>query len=237
MTTRRRLLAITCAVGLAVTLMARPASAATILVFGQSGAGNLFTGDETMGTTVLSSVNAPVTITTLNQLPSVLPAFFNLSATSIGPAMQAPAFPGAWTQQYSGSFSFSQSAGGGGTNYLSGTFTGITLGVVGGNQLVLGAGTTPPLALTFTSDIMGMPLGTPRAMALSLTNVLPAISISNNSFADFGSNVAGDFSAEILEQPPVIPEPASMFMLASGLVGLAAAARRRQKSARKRQEA
>jgi PEP-CTERM motif len=230
MTTRRRLLPILCAVGMAVTLMANPASAATILVFGQSGAGNLFTGNETAGTTVLDANNIPVTITTLNEAPAVISAFFNLDATSTAAAQQVP-MTSAWTQPYDGDFQITSGLGGTGINYLSGIFSGIQLGVVGGTQLVL-ASSQPPLSLTFTSSVIPPAfLLEPRAMGITLTNVTPPVSIVNNSFADFNATVAGNFSAE------VIPEPASILLLGSGLVGLASASRRRKKSARKQEQA
>jgi hypothetical protein len=222
---RRRLLAISCAVGMAVALMAQPASAATILVFGQSGGGNLFMANETGGTTVLSANNIPVEITTLNELAVDIDAFFTLVATSGGnPAVNVPG-TNAWAQPYSGSFSITGIGPMTGFNYLSGTFSGLALANVGGTNAIVTAA-QPPLTLSFTSSVPGMPLDIPRAMSLGLTNLTPTFSI-NNSFNDFSSNVAGTFSAE------VIPEPTSMLLLGSGLVGIVAGVRRRMKSARK----
>jgi PEP-CTERM motif len=199
---------------LSLVCVSVPARADTILVFGQSGGDNLFTADETAGTTVLNATNVPTVITTLNEMAVTLPAQFTLTASSIAPAVPSVTVPGAWTQLYSGAFQMTQ----GGSTALSGTFTGLSLGVVNGNQLIFGAGSTPPLALSFASDL-ALPLDPPRAMALSLTNLTPAFSISNGSFGDFSANVAGTFSA--------VPEPGTLVLVGLGLVGLAARLRRR----------
>ena len=179
--------------------------AATILVFGQSTGLNLFTGNETAGTTVLDANSIPVTITTLNEVGVSLPALFSLDATSTGAAVNV--FGNAWVQPYSGTFSV---LSGGGFNFLSGVFSGIQLGIVGGQSLTFGSA-QPPLSLTFTSDVVGMPLDDPTAFSLSLTNVNPSVQIVNNSFADFDSNVSGTASA-------VVPEPTSLILLGTGLL-------------------
>jgi hypothetical protein len=186
-------------------LVATNTYAATILVFGQTTGANTITGDETGGVTSITGVNVPVTITTLNSAGSNLPASFNFNATSIAPANNVGG--NLWTQQYSGNFSVTN----GGFNYLSGTFVGVDLGVNGGTTMIFGS-TQPPLFLDFTSSVLGMPLDDPSAMALSFTNLLPGVTISNGSFGDFTSNVSGDFSAT------AVPEPASMILLGSGLL-------------------
>ena len=200
------------------TLVAVKTEAAIIVVFGQSSGSNLFTGNETLGTTVLDANSIPVTITTLDETGVVLPALFSLDATSVGAAVNQGG--GVFTQPYSGTFSI---LGAGNFNYLSGSFTGVQLGVSGGTTLIFGA-TQPPLFLDFTSSVVGMPLDDPTAMALALTNVFPNISIVNNSFGDFTSSVAGNFSATELA---AVPEPASMFLLGSGLFAVAVKGRKR----------
>jgi PEP-CTERM motif len=195
------------------TLVAVKTEAAIIVVFGQSTGTNLFTGNETAGVTVLDANGIPVTITTLDENGVSLAAFFSLDATSTALAVNQGG--NIYTQAYSGSFSILSA---GGFNYLSGTFDGVQLGIDGGTTLIFGA-TQPPLQLDFTSDVVGMPLDDPTAMALALTNVFPGVTISNGSFGDFTSSVAGNFSATELT---AVPEPASLFLLGSGLCAIAA---------------
>jgi hypothetical protein len=217
MTTLRTLLSLSWAVIVAVGVLATPASAATILSFGQSGGSNLFTGDQTGATTVLDATNIPIIITTLNEAPVTLAAFFNLDATSSGAAQQVGT-TNAWVQFYTGDFQITSGLGGTGTNYLSGVFSGLQLGVINGQELVF-ASTEPPLSLTFTSSVLlAEALFPPRAMGLALTNVLPTVSIIGPpfTFGDFSATTAGNFSAE------VIPEPMTLVLVGSGLLGLVA---------------
>jgi hypothetical protein len=205
--------------------LALPAQAAVILTFGQLGGGNLFTGNETAGTTVLDANLIPVNITTLDENAVSINAFFSLDATSTALAVNQGG--GIYTQTYTGTFSITN----GGFNYLSGIFSGVDLGILGGSTMVLGA-TQPPGSLVFTSDVVGMELNTPRAMAIALTNVFPGVFLSNGSFADFTAAAAGNFSAGPQSDVPEVPEPATMTMLGTGLAALYA---RRRAAKRKAQ--
>jgi hypothetical protein len=178
---------------------------ATILIFGQQGGGNLFFGDETAGTTTLDATNVLVSITTLNEVATSVDAFFNLDAVSAGPTQNVPG-TNSFVQPYNGSFSITSGLGGSGFNFLSGTFLGLALAVEGGTSMILGSTTTPPQSITFTSDVPGMPLDPPRAMALALTNVTPNVTIVNNSFGDFAANVAGTYSAAVLIPPVTVTD-------------------------------
>jgi hypothetical protein len=203
----------------ATILMAAPsiAQAATIVVFGQVDGTNTVTGTEVGGITTISATT-PSIITTLNEAGANLPATFSLSMTSSAPATNVSG--DLWAQSYDGTFSI---LGDGGFNYLSGVFSGVTLGLNGGNALIFGAA-QPPGSLMFTSDVPGIPLDFPTAMALGFTNA-QGISISNGSFGDFTSNVSGTFSAA--DSAPV-PEPATMVLLGTGLLAAFRARRKQQ---------
>jgi hypothetical protein len=222
MTKVRHRLAVSWTVALLCGVFATPLSAITILTFGQSGGENLFTGDQTGATTVVDATNVPIVITTLNDAPVVLSAFFNLDATSSGPAQQV-GMTNAWVQPYSGDFRITGGLNGTGLNYLSGVFTGLQLGVVNGTQMVFESA-QPPLSLTFSSGVLSPDLlFPPRAMGLALTNVLPGVFIVGPPFTfdDFSASVAGNFSAEL------IPEPMTFVLVGSGLLGLIGHRRRR----------
>ena len=207
---------------LLLSLVAVKTEAAIILVFGQNTGLNLFTGNETGGVTTLDANSIPVIITTLDENPVSINAFFSLDAVSTAGVTNIGG--NVYTQPYSGTFSI---LSGGGFNYLSGVFDGIDLGIDGGTTMVFGS-TDPPLLLNFTSMVAGMSLSDPSAMALALTNITPGVSIVNNSFGDFTSSVAGNFSAQ---DASVVPEPASLLLMGTGLSFLAA--RRRKKLAKK----
>lgn len=192
-------------------LVSSTAYASTILVFGQTTGANLVTGTEVGGITTIDANGLPVTITTLNEAASNLAALFSLDAVSTAPATNVSG--DLWTQSYSGDFSILSA---GGFNYLSGEFDGVQLGIESGNTYIFGSA-QPPLSLVFTSDVVGMPLGDPTAMALALTNVFPNVFISNGSFGSFNSNVSGTFSAQAV---PEIPEPATLILMGSGLIYL-----------------
>jgi PEP-CTERM motif len=201
-------------VGLALSMPS--VEAGTILVFGQDGTSNQFTATNNgsmgfAGGTTLSAFDIPVTITGIansGPLPGTFPvAFFDLSAMSTSNAVLDGS--GHVTQEFSGSFSVASAAGGGGTNYLSGTFQDAVFGE--GTGLVMTS--SGPLGVpTFTSDLIGA-LGQTRAISLSFTNVTPpAFVTANQTLGAFTSSVSGNFSAA--------PEPASLALLGIGMTAL-----------------
>ena len=198
------------AIGIAA---AAPASAAVILTFGQTAGTPIDAVANAAGTsTTITATNAPVSITELlGGAPS--PAFFDLNIASVDAATP---IGGGGSQHYSGSFSITSAAGDSGTNFLSGTFSDIVLGV--GPSGVLAAG-APPDTIGLTSDVIKL-LAPPSAIALSFAGLTPAFSIDNATIASFTSSVSGTFSAS------AVPEPATVGLLGIGLLGLGMVRRR-----------
>ena len=212
------------AVALAGAIAVSGASADTILVFGQAGTGSNFQATQVGGTTTLSADDIAIGITAIENGGPLL-AFFNLDATNDGDAVLSGATD--ITQSFSGTFSITSALGGGGINYLSGSFTD---GIFGsGTGLTLTASTVTPDEDVLFFVGAGSPitsLGLERAISLSFTNVRPFAAICNSpadpTLCSFTSNISGNMSANIS-----IPEPGSLALLGLGLAGLGFVGRRK----------
>jgi hypothetical protein len=159
--------------------------------------------------TTITATNAPVTVTQIDAVTAVpAAAFFDLNIASTGAATP---IGGGGSQHYGGSFSITSGSGDTGTNYLSGTFSDIVLGVGPGGVLAAGA---PPDVINFTSAVIPA-LDLPRAIALGFANLTPAFSIDNATIGSFTSSVSGTFSANT-----AVPEPMPLAILGVGLLGL-----------------
>jgi hypothetical protein len=162
----------------------------------------------------VTNINIPAgTLVTLGGgIFNVAGASFELSATSIDPAVL---FGGNIIQHYSGTFCVSSVAGCGG-NFLSGTFTDAAFGANGGPGLTVQV-SNPPEALTLTSNVIpASELVPPSSFNLTFVNLGPALHIDGTTIGAFTASFTGDVSASAVPAS----EPLGLAVLGVGLLGL-----------------